>query len=117
LLGPLRDRLSCLEAMSVLAPKPRVSEASIPEQGQLVRLRNRLFLLQDVVPHQTDAGPVITRVDLECLDDDRLGEPLSVLWEQEVGPRIEQADVFPVPSGKWTHPDTYDAYLTGSSFR
>ncbi len=56
-----------------------------PEQGQLARLRNRLWLVKDVTPFEDEqSGARATRVDLECLDDDRLGEGLSVIWEREV---------------------------------
>ncbi|GEM_PF-3794066 len=41
-----------------------------PEQGQLARLRNRLWLVQDVIPAENGEGERATRVDLECLDDD-----------------------------------------------
>ena len=83
-----------------------------PEQGQLVQVRNRLFLVQDVFPHETSSGEVITRLVLECLDDDRLGENLSVLWQREVNTEIHHADAIPVLSGKWDHPDVFDAFLT-----
>ena len=52
-----------------------------------------------------------TRVDLECLDDDRLGEGASLIWEKEIDPQAFLADSFPTPSGKWDHPDTYRAFL------
>ena len=60
-----------------------------PEQGQLVLLRNRCFIVEDVIPH--DIGPAvspITRVQLECIDDDRFGETLDVIWEREVNTKL-----------------------------
>jgi hypothetical protein len=54
----------------------------------------------------------ITRVALECLDDDRMGEEFSVIWEREVNTRVLHADAFPTPSGRWDHPDMFDAFLT-----
>src|SRR3954463_9584 len=83
-----------------------------PEQGQLVRVRNRFFLVREVFPYEADRGEVSTRLDLECLDDDRLGEGLSILWEREVNTEILQADQFPTLSGKWDHPRVFDAFLT-----
>jgi hypothetical protein len=94
--------------MAETASAPSLSLSPAPEQGQLVRVRNRLFLVQDVFPHESG----VTRLDLECLDDNRLGETLSVLWEREVHPEILQADRFPAPSGRWDHPETFDAFLT-----
>lgn len=90
---------------------PPASSTAPPEQGQLVRVRNRLWAVTDTLPHEIRDGTIHTRVDLECLDDDRLGEPLSVLWEREVGTEVFMADAFPTPSGRWDHPATYRAFL------
>ncbi|BAY35428.1 SNF2-related helicase (plasmid) [Nostoc carneum NIES-2107] len=52
------------------------------EAGQIVRVRSRQYLVEDVV-----LGPSAeedTLVRLSCLDDDALGAPLEVLWEREV---------------------------------
>lgn len=52
------------------------------EAGQIVRVRSRQYLVEDVV-----LGPSAeedTLVRLSCLDDDALGDPLEVLWEREV---------------------------------
>jgi SNF2-related domain len=94
-----------LPAACLLAPPPA------PEPGQLVRVRTRLWVVQDALPHETDGGEVVTRLDLECLDDDRLGEGLSVLWEREVNQQILEADAIPTPSGKWDSPRVYAAFL------
>jgi ADP-ribose pyrophosphatase YjhB (NUDIX family) len=52
------------------------------QAGQIVRVRQRLYLVDDVVrpPRQEDS----TLVHLSCLDDDAQGQPLSVLWEREL---------------------------------
>ena len=93
------------------APAPRAS-APLPEPGQLVRLRNRLFLVDDVVAGDgEDERRACTRVDLECLDDDRLGETLSVLWEREIAPQVIGASSFPVPAGRWDSPAVYGSFL------
>jgi hypothetical protein len=65
---------------------------AIPEQGQLVRVRNRFWLAQDVLAHQADrTQPPVHRVTLECLDDDWLGETLDVIWERELHAEMDQA--------------------------
>ncbi len=71
-----------------------------PEQGQLVELRNRLWLVQDVTPAENGQGDRATRVDLECLDDDRLSEGLSVIWEREVNTKVLLADALPMTFGR-----------------
>jgi len=96
----------------VSAPAQRANESGIPEQGQLVRVRNRLFLVEDVIPAEDDRGNRVHRVDLECLDDDRMGEPLSVIWEREVNTEVVLAGALPVPEGGWDHPKVFDAFIT-----
>ncbi len=92
-------------------PAQRVNQATPPEQGQLVRVRNRLFLVEDVIPAEDERGSRVHRVDLECLDDDRMSESLSVIWEREVNTEVVLADVLPIPEGQWDHPRVFDAFL------
>src|SRR5256885_2847259 len=58
----------------------------IPELGQIVQVRSRQYLVEDVVfpPNLGDQ----TLVRLSCLDDDAQGAPLEALWEREVDARI-----------------------------
>jgi hypothetical protein len=57
-----------------------------PASGQIVRLRQRLYLVEEVVdPPETDQS---TLVRLSCLDDDAQGQPLEVLWECEVDAEV-----------------------------
>src|SRR5690554_1358346 len=82
-----------------------------PEQGQLVRVRERFYLVQDVLPHQSDHNsPVIHRVTLECLDDDRLGEQLDVIWQREVHTDVYEAMDLPEPRD-WDRAETFEAFL------
>ena len=57
-----------------------------PRAGQIVGERQRTYLVEQVV------GPVNPRdstlVRLSCVDDDAQGQPLEVLWEQELDPRV-----------------------------
>lgn len=55
-----------------------------PESGQIVRVRTRTWLVEEV---QLDPGFGST-VSLACLDDDAQGEKLSVAWELEIDRRI-----------------------------
>jgi len=89
-----------------------ITSSTPPEQGQLARLRNRLFIVQDVIPAENGQDERATRVDLECLDDDRLGETLSVIWEREVNTDVLFADALPIPEGRWDTPQVFDAFLT-----
>lgn len=55
-----------------------------PKPGQVVRLRSRTWLVEDV----EDGAGTGTTVSLACLDDDAQGQILSVIWEIELDGRI-----------------------------
>ncbi|HEV7517051.1 MAG TPA: DISARM system SNF2-like helicase DrmD, partial [Thermoanaerobaculia bacterium] len=59
---------------------------SLPEAGDVVRVRHRVYLVEEVVasPRPGEA----TRVLLAGLDDDNQGRRLEVLWEIELGARL-----------------------------
>lgn len=52
------------------------------ETGQIVRVRSRQYLVEEVVPKPSETEDTLVR--LSCLEDDALGESLEVLWEREV---------------------------------
>ena len=56
-----------------------------PCPGQLVRVRQRQYLVEDVT-----AGGALeaSLVRLACVDDDAQGDELEVLWEKEVGRKL-----------------------------
>ncbi|MEP7366765.1 MAG: SNF2-related protein, partial [Acidobacteriota bacterium] len=56
--------------------------AAIPEVGQIVRVRQRLYLVEGLVarPRPQDS----TLVELSCIEDDAQGQELKVLWEREL---------------------------------
>ena len=81
-----------------------------PSLGQIVRVRSRQYLVDDVAPppHPGDA----TLVRLSCLDDDDQGAALSVLWENEVDARIvEGASWRDVARRGFDPPARFAAYL------
>jgi len=55
-----------------------------PAQGELVQVRSRRWLVEEVRP----LGDGNSVVDLACADDDAQGEELQVLWEYEIDRRI-----------------------------
>ncbi|HEX4334343.1 MAG TPA: DISARM system SNF2-like helicase DrmD [Polyangiaceae bacterium] len=71
----------------------RVIHRLTPRTGDIALVRQRQYLVEEVVPPA--APDEATRVDLVCLDDDAQGRPLSVLWELELG-----AKVLPPEAGK-----------------
>lgn len=57
-----------------------------PQPGQLVHVRARPYLVEEVVPPPAEGDDTLVR--MSCLADDAQGDPLEVLWEREVDARI-----------------------------
>ncbi len=57
-----------------------------PEAGQIVEVRQRLYLVEQVVSPPLPGDSVLVR--LSCVDDDAQGQPLEVLWDLELDARI-----------------------------
>ena len=80
-----------------------------PQQGNFVRVRSRLYLVDHVPPGASDEGVV---VHLSCLDEDAQGARLSVLWQSEVDAHVVDAATFrDVASRGLDEPRTFAAYL------
>jgi ERCC4-related helicase len=61
-----------------------MSTQTLPHQGQIVRVRSRTWLVEEV---ENDPGYGST-VHLACLDDDAQGDLLSIDWDLELDTRI-----------------------------
>lgn len=61
-----------------------------PATGAIVRVRKRQYLVEAV--HAPEDPTEATRADLVCLDDDAQGQRLSVLWELELGARVQKPE-------------------------
>ncbi|MDW8373901.1 MAG: DISARM system SNF2-like helicase DrmD [Planctomycetota bacterium] len=59
-----------------------------PEVGQLVHVRSRTWLVDEVIPPAVPGQSC--RVRLACADDDAQGQTLEVLWEYELDRQILQ---------------------------
>jgi len=66
----------------------------VPEPGQIVRVRNQTFLVQDVQPYSTHEK-TFHKVTFESLEDHNLGTTLEVIWELEISPQVEDLITFP----------------------
>jgi hypothetical protein len=83
-----------------------VTVTNPPEQGQLVSVRSRQRIVNDVRPgtlpavaHKpTVTGPhhLLTQASVE---DDGLGEELQVIWEIEPGAKVIEKVTLPEPTG------------------
>ncbi len=99
--------LPCLRARSPHRPSGRV-RMSLPSTGEIVRIRSRQFLVEDVHP---EAGAQ-TLVSLSCVDDDAQGDRLRVLWEREPDAKVLRSTAWDVVSRKgFDEPRRMAAYL------
>lgn len=84
------------------------SKNAKPTKGQLVRLRTRCYLVEDV-DTSTLAGTIVRGV---CLDDDAQGQQLEVIRELELDAEILAADAWQsVGSKGFDPPRLFSAYL------
>ena len=90
--------------------------AGAPEQGQLVSVRSRNWIVNEVVPSTLPASGLRgiadpqTLVSLASVEDDGLGEELQVIWEMEPGAKIVEKVALPDPTG-FDPPEQLDAFL------
>ncbi|MBZ0188063.1 MAG: DISARM system SNF2-like helicase DrmD, partial [Candidatus Obscuribacterales bacterium] len=61
-------------------------QKTIPVVGQIVKVRQRLYLVEDVVAAGSKDESTLVR--LSCVDDDNQGRSLDVLWEHELDSEI-----------------------------
>ena len=90
---------------------------SLPEQGQLVSVRSRQWIVNEVRPSTLPTPamklPVASPqhlLTLSSVEDDGLGEELQVIWEIEPGAKVVEKVALPEPTG-FDAPDKLDAFL------
>ncbi len=82
-----------------------------PAKDQLVRVRSRQYLVDEVVPPSAESA-ADTLVRLHCVEDDALGDPLEVLWEREVDASVIGASTWSdVAQRGFDDPSRFSAYL------
>ncbi len=88
----------------------------IPEQGQIVTVRQRRYLVTEVLGSELTSNPLNPDngaqhlVMLNCIEDDGAGETLQVVWELEPGARISEKMSLPDVTG-FDAPTRLDAFL------
>jgi hypothetical protein len=100
------------------SPVP-VAAPSLPEPGQVVEVRGSTWAVANVQAQGLPLSPAddaTTKlnhvVDLQSLDEDRLGEQLSVIWELEVGQTVTPAQGLP----EQINPEGFDDPVTLAGF-
>lgn len=63
------------------------TSATLPRPGELVELRQRKYLVEQVVPDATSKNHI---VKLACVNDDAQGQKLEVFWEHEYDRKIKK---------------------------
>src|SRR5436853_2205733 len=59
---------------------------TLPVPGQIAKVRQRRYLIEEVVP--PPRGGDSTLVRLSCVDDDNQGRRLEVLWDREIDAEV-----------------------------
>lgn len=82
----------------------------IPEIGQIVAVRQRLYLVDQISLSQNASDS--TLVQLSCVDDDAQGQRLDVLWERELDAKILTEEAWDSVCSRGFDPsDRFAAYL------
>ena len=87
-----------------------------PEIGQIVTVRNRSWVVAEVManglPVETDVPTARTQhlVDLTSVEDDGHGQSLKVVWELEPGAHAPERGTLPEVTG-FDEPAKLDAFL------
>jgi SNF2 family DNA or RNA helicase len=85
------------------------SQGKLPIVGDLVLVRSRRWLVDDVVPGDGCQTPIVR---LSCADDDAQGQILEVLWDYEIDARvIEQEAWKELASQGFDEPKFFAAFL------
>ena len=94
-----------------------IAATSPPESGQLVNVRSRRWVVNEVQASQLSPRllePTASKpqhlVSLLSVEDDALGEELRVVWEIEPGAKVIEKVALPEPTG-FDSPDRLDAFL------
>jgi hypothetical protein len=93
------------------------SVVSPPNQGQLVNVRQRHFVVTEVAKSTLHASPLRPSDDgaqhlisLSSIEDDAPCEELQVIWELEPGAQVIEKVALPEPTG-FDPPHKHDTFL------
>ena len=117
-VGPEWDSVRPTDRPPGEPPVP-VTAPSLPEPGQVVEVRGSTWAVANVQAQGLPLSPADDAtaklnhvVDLQSLDEDRLGEQLSVIWELEVGHTVTPAQGLP----EQINPEGFDDPITLAGF-
>ena len=93
------------------------TDVVVPELGQVVRCRDRVWAVNEVAPSALPPDPVggtwpQNLVRMSSLEDDGFGDELTVIWELEPGTQVIPHHELPRPElGRLDPPGRLDAFL------
>lgn len=88
---------------------------ALPKPGQIIKLRQRLYLVDEVIAATTAGEDSL--VSASCVDDDAQGQPLQVLWEREIAPEILNKEAWDrIAERGFDKPKLFAAYLNTLSW-
>jgi superfamily II DNA or RNA helicase len=93
------------------------TDVVVPELGQVVRCRDRVWAVNEVSPSALPLDPIGgTRpqhlVRMSSIEDDGFGDELTVIWELEAGTQVIPHQELPRPQpGRLDSPGRLDAFL------
>ena len=92
--------------------------AAVPEQGNLVRVRDRYWVVESVRQSSRPVDPMSSNgwtrhhlVTLVPIDDKGSASPLSVFWETEPGTEIRPQSELPDPTEGLDDPEMFAGFL------
>src|SRR5213594_4283910 len=87
-----------------------MSSTLVPNPGQIARVRQRLYFVEQIVPPPNAGDSTLVR--LSCVDDDNQGQPLEVLWEREIDPEVLSGEAWEsIAKRGFDPPKLFSAYL------
>lgn len=102
-----RIGVDSMASISSLKSESGYFSRTAPEPGQLVEVRRRQWVVSEVQSSAISKQHLIT---LSSLDEDSIGEEISVIWELEPGAQILEKAGLPRLTG-WDSGDKLDAFL------
>jgi hypothetical protein len=89
---------------------PMRDSPSTPSPGQIARIRQRLYLVEQIIPETRSGDSTLVR--MSCVDDDNQGQPLEVLWERDLDPEILTGESWEsIAQQGFDEPKLFQAYL------
>jgi hypothetical protein len=85
-------------------------QTEIPEPGQIVAVRQLLYLVEQAVSPVSPGDSIL--IPLSCVNEDAQGQPLEVLWDRELDARIVTGEDWDsIASRGFDPPQRFAAYM------